>query len=489
VCYSSGVIKLLLLLAALQSADQDVIHLKDGTTRSGRIVSETSGEITLETLIKGAKGQVVGSAKVTVATKDIDHVDRTTAETRRQAEERSKHFGERGIRRHEALAKIVPTPLRFQGREGFRVTGTRFVLDSTCSAAFVKDVALSLEEIFGAYERTFGLRRNADRKVKVFMFADRLEYEFYNLHAVEGKVSAIAYYCVPENTIAAYNLIEREKERLIRNDILSAQEDVEKFRQQAQAVERQIVAMMPELKQKSLEEMAGYRRSIREDGKGNVEKRLYDIELQERKALAELKEGKSAAQSELQEARRRATQEIEKGRQIIEKNENVIFQQNLQMFETLFHEGFHAFASNHLWEGSGKKEFPRWLHEGMASYFESAVVDSGTLIHGAPHPYFLNLLRDKLVLRTTLPLEKVLRGGPEEFTLNHPSGGGSRTTYYAQSWALAHYLNGRVSPEQIEAYVGEVLAGKDPVESFERLMGRSCTKLEEEIKAHLESLK
>ena len=64
-----------------------------------------------------------------------------------------------------------------------------------------------------------------------------------------------------------------------------------------------------------------------------------------------------------------------------------------------------------------------------------------------------------------------------------------QSIFYAQSWALAHYLNGRVSREQIEAYVGEVLAGKDPVESFERLMGRSCAKVEEEIKAHLESLK
>lgn len=271
-CYSSEVLKLallpLILLAAPQAGDQDVVHLKDGTTRSGRIVSENPDEIVLETLIKGAKGQVVGSAKVTVVMKDVDRVERTTAETRRQSEERSKNFGERGIRRYEALAKISPTPLRFQGRDGFRVTGTRFVLDSTCSPAFVKDVALCLEEIFGAYERTFGIRRNADKKVKVFMFADRLEYEFYNLHAVEGKVSAVAYYCVPENTVAAYNLIERDKERLIRNDILAAQEDVERFRTQAQALERQIVAMVPELKQKVLDEMSELRRSIREDGKG-----------------------------------------------------------------------------------------------------------------------------------------------------------------------------------------------------------------------------
>ena len=482
-------LKLLLLLASLQAADQDVIRLKDGTTRSGRIVSETKDEVVLETLIKGAKGQVVGTAKVTVAQKDVDHVDRTTPETRRQAEERSKSFGERGIRRMEALWKISPEPQRFQGLQGYRVTGTRFVLDSSCDPAFVKDAALCLEEIFGAYERSFGIRHSREKKVKVYLFADRLEYEFYNLHAVEGKVSAVAYYCVPENTIAGYNLIEREKEQVIRADILAAQQDVERFRTQVQAVEKQILAMVPEIKQKILEEMADLRRLIRADGQGNLDKRLYEIELMERKALNDLKEGKTTAQGELQDLRRRATQEIEKGRQIIEKNENVIFQQNLTMFETLFHEGFHAFASNYLWEGSGKKEFPRWLHEGMACYYEAAVVDSGTLIHGAPHPAFLNLLREKLVLRTTLPLEKILLGGPEEFTLTHSSDGGRRTQYYAQSWALAHYLSGRISKDQIEAYVVDVVGGKDPVESFERMMGRKCATVETELKAHLESLK
>lgn len=482
-------LSLLLLLGALQAADQDVLHLKDGTTRSGRIVSETPDEIVLETLIKGAKGQVVGTAKVTVARKDLDRVERTTDEARRQAEERSKNFGERGLRRYEALSKISPSPVRFQGLQGFRVTGSRFVLESSCDPAFVKDVAFCLEEIFGAYERTFGVRRNADRKVKVYMFADRLEYEFYNLHAVEGKISAVAYYCIPENTIAAYNLIEREKERAIRADILAAMEDIEKFRAQVQTVEKQIAALVPELRQKILDQMAELRRIVREDGKGNVDKRLYDIELQERKALADLKDGKSTGQVELQEARRRAAQEIEKGRKIIENNENVILQQNLAMFELLFHEGFHAFASNHLWEGSGKREFPRWLHEGMASYYESAVAEGGTLIHGAPHARFLKLLQEKLVLRTTFPLEKILRGGHEEFILSHPGDGGRRTLYYAQSWALCHFLHGRLSREQIEAYVAEVLAGKDPVESFERMMGRSCAKVDGELQAYLESLK
>ena len=64
------------------------------------------------------------------------------------------------------------------------------------------------------------------------------------------------------------------------------------------------------------------------------------------------------------------------------------------MFEALFHEGFHAFALNFLWIRGGKgSAVPRWLDEGLASYYEMSAVDAEELVHGAPQPYFLDLIR------------------------------------------------------------------------------------------------
>ncbi|MBV8881358.1 MAG: hypothetical protein JO332_15435, partial [Planctomycetaceae bacterium] len=100
----------------------------------------------------------------------------------------------------------------------------------------------------------------------------------------------------------------------------------------------------------------------------------------------------------------------------------------------------------------------------------------------------LRWIRDKMTMRTTLPIEKIIRGGPDEFVLDHP-GVASRTDYYAQSWALAHYLAMRASREQLEAYVVDVLAGKEPVAAFERLAGKTCEQLEVDLKAHLDALK
>ena len=84
---------------------------------------------------------------------------------------------------------------------------------------------------------------------------------------------------------------------------------------------------------------------------------------------------------------------------------------------------------------------------------------------------------------------KVIRSGPEVFTLAHPTDAERRTAYYAQSWALAHYLVKKTSPKQIETYVNEVLAGKDGVEAFERMAGKKCADVEAELRAHLEALK
>src|SRR5207249_824970 len=71
---------------------------------------------------------------------------------------------------------IRPEAAEGEGAQGFRVTGSQFQRESTCDAGFVKDAALCLEEVFGAYRQYFDIRRNADRKVKALVFADRAEY-------------------------------------------------------------------------------------------------------------------------------------------------------------------------------------------------------------------------------------------------------------------------------------------------------------------------
>src|SRR5207247_4218782 len=110
-----------------------------------------------------------------------------------------------------------------------------------------------------------------------------------------------------------------------------------------------------------------------------------------------------------------------------------------------------------LWEGSGQKEFPRWLHEGTACYFEMSAVEGGDLIHGAPNATLLKVFKEKAVLNALAPLEMVLRGGPEQFLMTHRSQQDRATTSYAQSWALAHYLRSEAHTSELQSRVDVVL--------------------------------
>ena len=93
------------------------------------------------------------------------------------------------------------------------------------------------------------------------------------------------------------------------------------------------------------------------------------------------------------------------------------------------------------------------------------------------------------MLNTLAPLEMVLRGGPDQFLMTHRSQQDRATTYYAQSWALAHYLAAKVTREGTAAYVGDILSGQDGLKAFEKLMGKSCREVEADLRKHIESLK
>jgi len=480
---------ILLLLAQQPPSEVDVVTLKDGTTRSGRILSESASEIVMETLIKGSKGQVVGSAKTTVDKATVAKIERASEEARKKAAERSTAFGERGVRRAEALARVAPVAAEVEGARGFRVAGTQFLLESTCEVGFVKDVAVCLEDVFGAYRKYFDIRRNADRKVKVLVFSDKDEYVRFQKRRHGDAILNAAYYHSGENYIAAYNMIQREEERRVRAEIVQVERAIEGFKSEVATVERRVDGAAREIRKKIADAAAEARRAIRSDGAGGKDERLRDVDRQEKQLLEDLKKDETGAQKELQDARRKANEAIENNRKIIDRNEKILASQNRTMFEMLFHEGFHAFASNFLWERSERAEIPRWLNEGMAGYFEMSAVEGGELIHGAPNPSFHKLLKEKIILNTLVPVELIVKGGPEQFLMVHRSEQDRATAYYAQSWALAHWLSARATREQIAAYVGDVMGGKDPVASFERLAGRPCREVEAELRKHLQGLK
>jgi hypothetical protein len=105
-------------------------------------------------------------------------------------------------------------------------------------------------------------------------------------------------------------------------------------------------------------------------------------------------------------------------------------------FTIASHEGWHAYTQRVF-----RHSLPVWLEEGIACYMEG--VRGG--VDGAP-PTFIpwrnferfGELRDVVARNRLIPLEELVQGTPQDALAN------GRTTllgYYAQVWALVHFLN------------------------------------------------
>ncbi|MEO0474733.1 MAG: DUF1570 domain-containing protein [Planctomycetota bacterium] len=119
-------------------------------------------------------------------------------------------------------------------------------------------------------------------------------------------------------------------------------------------------------------------------------------------------------------------------------------------FEVLQHEGFHQFA----WHAIGPS-LPIWLNEGLAQYFEQAVLDdNGAMSLGLTSRARIERVKAAIRQGDTLPISTLMRISTEQWSRvlrSHPE---RANLLYAQSWSLAYFLihgdDGRHQPKLID---------------------------------------
>jgi tetratricopeptide (TPR) repeat protein len=105
-------------------------------------------------------------------------------------------------------------------------------------------------------------------------------------------------------------------------------------------------------------------------------------------------------------------------------------------YGTIFHEYVHFLLDTNI----GRSDIPPWLGEGLAEYFETLqFVDNQRVSLGAPPGGYLSLLRqsDLIPFKTFFTTDN---------SSLHKSGDAARGLFYAQAWALTHYLLHAGSP-------------------------------------------
>lgn len=466
-------------VVAAAPADRDVVLLKDGTRKDGVIASESSDSIILDVILRGPKGETMGLGKAVVLKAEIQRIDRMPDGARAKTRERMAAFTDRGALLSAALARIQAVPATVEGKKGFTIDSDVFVLQTTVSEPLAKETAHALNQIFAAYQRHFAVHRNFGKKITVYFFSSREEYDGFQLAQFGGAVLNPAFYNPKANHIAAYNVVQSAEAENVRKLVVAKEQEIADFREKVNREEARIDKQVREIKAKLNDQVAQAKKDSRGDPKAEAE-----INRQKKAILDKLKSDEDDAKKELEGYRKKMSDAIEQNWQIVRENRAVLQKQGRQMYETLFHEAFHAFAANFLWAETDSARLPHWLHEGLATYYERSVVEAGELIHGSVDPALRTLAMNAPVL-----LEKIVTAGGQDFVVTHPNDVLRSTAHYASAWALAHYLVGKgTTRDQFEAYAQASRSG-DPKKAFEVLAGKPLPQVDAEWRAWIAAMK
>jgi tetratricopeptide (TPR) repeat protein len=143
---------------------------------------------------------------------------------------------------------------------------------------------------------------------------------------------------------------------------------------------------------------------------------------------------------------------------------------------------FHEYS--HLLVGTAVRSIPVWLNEGLAEYFSTFRLKSG----GKGANIGLAIARHVQLLRQRfIPLSQLLAVDQSSELYNE---GERRSIFYAESWALTHYLMTELpnGPALINQYASAIAGGAAPEQAFAATFGLAPAAFEPKLRDYLRGL-
>lgn len=141
---------------------------------------------------------------------------------------------------------------------------------------------------------------------------------------------------------------------------------------------------------------------------------------------------------------------------------------------TVYHEYVHFVVQNNLHHA----DIPPWLNEGLAEYFQTFRAENDRVVLGEAQPPLVRLLESE----TLIPFETFFK--TDRFALQN-QGNHGRTLFYAQAWALTHYLQTGARRTEFDKFFSRLLAGESVSEAFKTAFRVDNSILEKELKDYL----
>ena len=145
-------------------------------------------------------------------------------------------------------------------------------------------------------------------------------------------------------------------------------------------------------------------------------------------------------------------------------------------FSIIYHEYVHLMIDNTV------GNVPAWFNEGLAEYYSTFAIEEDRKVHlGEPIAYHLMTLREEKLM----PLRKLFAVDHYSPEYNEKD---KRGIFYAQSWALVHYLmfaNNTERRPQLGKFINYIGAGAAIDDAFKRAFQTDIETMEKELKKYI----
>ena len=147
-----------------------------------------------------------------------------------------------------------------------------------------------------------------------------------------------------------------------------------------------------------------------------------------------------------------------------------------ETYGTIYHEYVHFLLNTNF----GKSDVPTWFNEGLAEYYQTYAIekDQEVKLWLTQSGHLMLLQQSKL-----MPLGQLFGTSNRQL---HGAGGHSRSIFYAQSWALVHYLMQTGKSEGLGKFINS-LANDVPAEkAFQDAFQIGYADMEKELRKYVE---
>lgn len=144
-------------------------------------------------------------------------------------------------------------------------------------------------------------------------------------------------------------------------------------------------------------------------------------------------------------------------------------------YGTIFHEYVHFIINTNF----GKSDIPPWFNEGLAEYYQTFEIEEDQKVKlGLPQGGHLRLLQENKLV----PLETFF--GISNYAL-HQNANHSRSIFYAQAWALIHYLVQSGKTDGLNKFLTLSLSNTPPEKAFHDAFQIDYAQMEKDLRKYV----